>query len=171
MLKRTHLVFALLLFMILVFNLNLSPINKLMFLVIFILAAIIPDIDTTESSVGRKTKPASNLINVLFGHRGFFHSLTFIIILAILLFILKTPNLIAIAILTGYVSHLILDAFTKTGIRVFWPLKSQAKGSIKTGSTTESIIFLVFLAGIIALFFKNFSKAKMLVLELVKTIF
>ncbi|MEM2089553.1 MAG: metal-dependent hydrolase [Candidatus Pacearchaeota archaeon] len=167
MLFRTHFIFALLLFMIFVLNSNMTLTNKLVFLIFLLLAASFPDIDVPTSKIGRKAKILSNLANVLFKHRGFLQSLTFLGLLYLAFFIFRIPKIIALAFTLGYSSHLLLDAFTKTGIYLFWPLKLRVKGPIKTGSLTESLIFLILLFAFLYAFLKNFSTMKEIISKMI----
>ncbi|MEM4703146.1 MAG: metal-dependent hydrolase [Candidatus Pacearchaeota archaeon] len=171
MLFRTHILFALVIFMLFVFNSSLTTINKIIFFIVFIIAAAFPDIDTPKSTIGKKTRPISNTINVLFGHRGFFQSLTFVIALVIILLLVNFPKIIVLSFATGYSSHLLLDMLTKTGICVFWPLKTQVKGPLKTGSLTETFLFIFLSLGFIALIIKNFRTFKEIVSSVIETIF
>jgi inner membrane protein len=60
---------------------------------------------------------------------------------------------IAIAVFLGYVSHLVLDALTKEGIYLFWPLPYRIKGFMHTNSLLEkglfvAIVLIIFLISI-----------------------
>ena len=113
MMYYTHLAFGFLvsLISINIFNIN----NKLLFILITALFSIFPDIDERSSKIGKKYKLASRIINFLFGHRGFFHSIYIPLILYFILY--NIINEIGIAVLVGYFSHLLMDALTKNGIR------------------------------------------------------
>lgn len=52
------------------------------------LGSLLPDIDEPNSLLGEKTLGVSNLIQSIFGHRGFTHSLCFVVLLGILLLLL-----------------------------------------------------------------------------------
>lgn len=51
------------------------------------LGALLPDIDEPNSIIGQKTLGVSNIFKAIFKHRGFTHSLFFVFLLGILLFI------------------------------------------------------------------------------------
>jgi inner membrane protein len=121
--------------------------NKLLFFSLLIILSLLPDIDKSDSKIGRKLWPFSKIINFLFGHRNFFHSFLFIIP-AYIIFSLFS-GIIAISFLIAASSHLVLDAFTIEGISPFYPLKYRIKGMIKTGKITEKILFLIIIAIII----------------------
>ncbi|MFQ6009969.1 MAG: metal-dependent hydrolase [Candidatus Aenigmatarchaeota archaeon] len=120
MLKRTHFLFAALLFLL--FNIKLG--YPLLFLVFALIGTAIPDID------------------IKLMHRRLLHNVW---VLALIIFfgmgmkIMSTE--IAISLSIGFLSHLIADALTVTGIMPFWPLpKPRFRGPFRTGGVTEYII-------------------------------
>ncbi len=140
MMYYTHLAFGFLLSLIFVDLINVE--NKILFILIVVFFSIFPDIDETRSKISKEIKIVSRIINFIFGHRKFIHT----IYLPILFFILF--NLInfeiAVAALIGYFSHLFMDAITKQGIKPFYPLyNKRINGPFKTNSFLEKIIFLV----------------------------
>ena len=140
MMYYTHLAFG---FLVSLLAINLFNIdNKILFVFIVLLFSIFPDIDERSSKIGKKYKFASGIINFLFGHRGFFHS---IYIPLILYFIFYNVNHeIGIAILAGYFSHLLMDAITRHGIRPLYPIiNRKINGFVKTNSLLEKILFLI----------------------------
>ena len=141
MLFRTHLAVAFLISLVLLyFNINL------VFVIIFITASLLPDIDHPSSKIGRRFK----FLNYLFSHRGFFHSLFALLIFTILLYFIN--YLLAIAFFSGYFLHLLLDSFTRQGIFLFYPFSTKkSKGRIKVGSFLETIVFFIVLFLIIVL--------------------
>lgn len=97
------------------------------------------------------------LIKKYFIHRGFAHSLWNLIIINIfLLFPQKTlysfPLLVSSiyngliwGINVGYLSHIVGDSFTYSGIRPFFPLNFKISlGLFRTNSFTEKILFYFF---------------------------
>lgn len=103
------------------------------------LGALIPDIDHTGSSIGRKVPLLDNLVSALFGHRAFTHSLL-ILFLAFFLFTQTSwPGALEFGIWLGMASHMVLDMLTKQGIKLFWPLKTNIglPGGITTGGAIE----------------------------------
>jgi membrane-bound metal-dependent hydrolase YbcI (DUF457 family) len=136
MLFRTHLVigvFALVLFLPLVE----API---WFGVTLIIGTMFPDIDNSFSKVGRNF--FSKFVQATTSHRGIIHSLTFCLVLSLVLaFFIPV---LAFGFFLGYSLHLIGDSFTKRGIKPFWPWKKTAQGFLITGGVVEKGIFLVF---------------------------
>jgi len=116
--------------------------NKTIFIIILLIASVLPDIDSYKSKIGKKVKPLSFLINIFLGHRGIFHSV-FLLILISLLIMLASYE-ITIAFFVGYLSHLILDSLTPEGVMFFYPFsKKKTKGFIRTGSLWENIFFFI----------------------------
>lgn len=112
--------------------------------------AVIPDICHGGSKIGRAFPLASKIINGLFGHRTFTHSLVFLL-MAAYLFQTFLPNAaLAAGLLVGMGSHLLLDMATKNGIKLFFPFNFTVRFPVttKTGGSAEHIIFalLSFLA-------------------------
>lgn len=135
----THLAFSFLAGVLLIKYLDIQ--NQILFIVLFMIFGLAPDIDELKSKVSQKVKPLAWLIKFFFSHRGIMHSIFLPIILYLLLFMINIDG--AIAVSFGYLSHLLLDCFTVRGVRLIWPLKKKLKGFIKTGSLTETILFLV----------------------------
>jgi|TARA_B100001964_G_scaffold245071_1_gene329681 inner membrane protein len=136
----THLAFGLLVSLISInfFDIN----NQIMFILIAVLFSIFPDIDERKSKIGKKYKSASTIINFIFGHRGFFH--TIFVPLILFLGFNYINNEFGIAVLVGYFSHLFMDALTKHGISPLAPLVNRKiNGPFKTNSLLEKVLFLV----------------------------
>ena len=132
--KRTHLIFAILLFLLLngIFSFPLA------FAVFAAAGALAPDIDLFSMVL----------------HRKLLHNLW---ALAIFVFVGMSISLFdksaAIAFSIGFVSHLIADAMTPMGIKPLWPMGlPHIKGPIKTGSLGEwvIVILLLFAVGYVA---------------------
>lgn len=146
MLFRTHLAFSFLIALYLIDFLKVK--NQILFMIILLFFSIFPDVDEKSSKIFKKLRPFSYLA-VLFGHRNIFHTVYFPIAIALVFFIFNL-NLLSIAVLIGYLLHLLLDLTTKQGIALFYPLsKKRIKGFIKVGSLLENIIFVVLIILII----------------------
>jgi membrane-bound metal-dependent hydrolase YbcI (DUF457 family) len=145
MLLKTHLAFALLLILVFVGHVN----DKIIFIVVLIIATMLPDIDTGFSNIGKKWifKPLQWFVK----HRGIVHSLTTAVIIAFLFAYLWPPG--ALGFFLGYSVHILLDSFTKDGIQPFWPFKNESKGFIKSGGKFEESLFLFLIIMDIILFF------------------
>ncbi len=140
MMYYTHLAFGFLVSLLTIDFFDIK--NKLLFILITILFSTFPDIDERKSKIGKKYKLMSGIINFLFGHRGFFHSIYIPLILYAGFYYINLE--IGIAVLMGYFSHLFMDAITKHGIMPLYPLVNRRiNGFIKTNSILEKIIFLI----------------------------
>ena len=139
MMLRTHL--ALIVAVILLFLPHVSSnlVGKLLFVFIALIAAMLPDIDTGFSTIGRMR--GFRFLQFFVRHRGFLHSFTFCIIVSIA-FAIFLP-FAALPFFLGYVVHLFLDSFTIDGIMPFWPWKKTSKWRLKTGSLFETSMFLL----------------------------
>lgn len=149
MLLKTHLVVTLC--GILIF---LSAVeHKITFVIVALVATIIPDIDTSSSRIGSKLilRPFQLFVK----HRGLVHSFTFLFLVT-LFFVLFIPVL-AFGFFLGYVLHLFADSFTQEGIQVFYPFRKRTSWRVRTGGKTEVSIFIIFILIDLFLFVLNFS--------------
>jgi inner membrane protein len=144
MLLKTHLLAGL--FCALIF---LPVENQLIFLGVVLIASIIPDIDSRFSTVGKRK--ILRIFQFFVKHRGFIHSLTFLIIMGGVLWYFIP--IVLLPFLIGYGSHLLMDCFTKQGIRLFYPINIRVRGFVKTGRRFETLIFVLLLIGNLVLIF------------------
>lgn len=157
MMFRTHILFAIFLYILVVqlFHLNFS----IIFALILAFGAILPDIDSPSSFVNKKyLLGIGKGISMFSSHRGFFHSIfgaiIFFVIALILIFFLKASVFYAIALEAGYLLHLAADSLNVSGIKWFWK-SGHIKWKIKTGSIFEELFFLGLLALTIYLIIGN----------------
>ena len=147
MLLKTHLLVGLF------FALLLLPSeNKLTFVLIVLLASIIPDVDSRFSKIGKKK--TFRILQFFVKHRGVVHSLTFLIIIGGVLWYIFPLGFLPF--LVGFGSHLLIDSLTRQGIRPFYPFKFKIKGIIRTGRRWETVVFVLFLLGDLVLIFDRF---------------
>jgi len=113
-------------------------------------AGLLPDIDSPSSTIGRRIRPISKFIGSVVGHRGFTHSLIFSYILVISLMYItanfagENAGLLYMYIpplIVGYLSHILGDMFTPSGVPLLWPWKFKFKlpYTFKADSKTETI--------------------------------
>jgi inner membrane protein len=138
MLAKTHLLAGLLFSWLVVESVSIP--NEWLFVLVFTFASVLPDIDSHESLLGSKIKPLSFLFEIIFGHRGFLHSIWVPLGLFALLWYLGFFA-IGLAALMGYVLHLIMDSMTMGGVKFFGIKKFS--GFLKTGDLVESFLFFV----------------------------
>lgn len=143
MMYKSHLVFGIFVGIVYLLVFGVSG-NRYLFLSFVGLAALFPDIDHENSKIAKKVKPLGWLIQNIFGHRGFFHSIFAALILYFVFVYFLGLRFVGLAICVGYISHLMSDALTVTGVNFFHPLKSKVSGFIRTGSVLEYFFFFVF---------------------------
>jgi inner membrane protein len=107
-----------------------------------VIGAVLPDICHGGSKIGRAFPVVSKVINGLFGHRSFTHSLLFLLIVAVLLHSFVANESVTAGILVGMASHLVLDMATRNGIKLLFPLKIRVRFPLttRTGGTVEAIV-------------------------------
>lgn len=131
----------------------------------FSLGTVFPDIDEPNSFIGKRTRGISHLMNMLFGHRGMTHSLlavgvAILIGVAIFLMLDNIPAQPILLFLLGYLTHIVQDSFSKSGVKWFLPFNNRSFQSgchtiyYTTGGLAEySILFISCL--IIMIFIKG----------------
>ncbi|MCX6747055.1 MAG: metal-dependent hydrolase [Candidatus Pacearchaeota archaeon] len=146
---KTHLVIAF--FFVLIFFQHIE--NPIIFLPVVFFATIIPDIDNRFSKIGHHK--IFRIFNFFIRHRGVIHSFTFLAIISIFIFLFFKEILIPFT--AAYSLHLILDGFTKKGIKPLYPLKKEMKWKIKTGGIIETVLFIIFFLVDLLLIAKKFN--------------
>lgn len=107
-----------------IFDINIfQSYNYTLLCVVF---SLLPDIDTTKSTVGKLVWPIAKLINRKFGHRTITHSALFLLFIFLILKALYYFNIIQntdhyMIIEFATLSHIILDMFTVSGVPFFYP--------------------------------------------------
>lgn len=143
MLSKTHTLFAVFIgFAAIKYNL-VQPVHG--FLVLIVISSLLPDLDHSNSYIGKKLPVLSFAIEKVFGKRGFLHSiLGCLLVLALLYFALgHFYKTLFFAVALGFISHLVGDSFTKAGVK-WLPFKSaKISGFIKTGGVLEWVIFII----------------------------
>ncbi|MFC1286199.1 metal-dependent hydrolase [Bacillus paralicheniformis] len=124
-----------------------------------VIGALIPDICHTKSKIGRRLPVLSAVVSSVFGHRTFTHSLLFLLITAFAAHLYFTDQSILFGLMAGMASHLLLDAGTVNGIKLFFPsaIKVRLPLYIKTGGKAEqgvlavlTVVSCYFIANLIA---------------------
>ena len=143
---KTHVAFAFLISLFLIDFLKIK--NQILFVIIVIFFSALPDLDKYNSKISKKLKPISFIIGLLSKHRGFFHSIFIPLLLSLILFSINKT--ISLAVLTGYISHLILDTLTIKGTTPLSPIiNKKIKGFIKVNSLLDNLLFYIFVILII----------------------
>lgn len=105
-------------------------------------SALLPDLDTRQSLIGKILPFLSAPISYHLGHRTFTHSLLFQLLMSGAV-IVTLPASYGAAILCGLVSHTFADMLTLSGVCWFWPsrircvLPGSSKYRFETGSWAE----------------------------------
>lgn len=122
---------------------QISNENPLVLVGAGIVGALLPDICHGGSKIGRTFPISSKIVNKLFGHRSFTHSLLFLACIVLLINAFIPYKAVTIGLLLGMVSHLVLDMGTRQGVKLFFPIKIKVRFplTIKTGSTGEKYVF------------------------------
>jgi inner membrane protein len=140
-----------------------------------IMAAWLPDVDNPRSRLGnglsRKKNPALNLLTrpvswalratsfTLFrtvGHRTLTHSLLGVALFVVLVSPVAplSPELF-LALVVGYVSHLVADALNKRGVPLLWPVGWSFRllpRGVRSGGVAEFAVALVVAAAVFGVY-------------------
>jgi len=131
-LYRTHFVTGLAAGYLLSGSLEMSAISGV--------AALLPDIDHPGSYIGRKIPVIPTVLKWTVGHRGPFHSLAAALGAGIIALIVG-GKVVGLAVLIGYLAHLLGDLFTLSGVPLLFPLKFNARVPlVKTGGVLEKLV-------------------------------
>lgn len=124
---------------------HLTDLDPVVVLASSIVGSLIPDICHSGSKIGKRMPILSRIINFVFGHRSFTHSIVFCFVIAFLADFLFSNTAIKTGLLSGIISHYILDMATKSGIQLFFPLNFKVRFPLttRTGSFVENIIFSI----------------------------
>ena len=107
------------------------------------LLSLLPDIDHPESLAGRLFPPASKYLQRKYGHRTITHSIFAVLALSVLLLpilLLPSPpchggpggSCLYAALLLAYASHIFIDLFNRSGVRLLAPVTAREYISFRT---------------------------------------
>lgn len=117
-----------------------------------LLGAILPDVDTPYSKLGRRLWPLSRLVLAVFGHRGGTHSAVFLLLAMAAMW--PVSPVVALALGAGIATHLAADAvsyghgtrFTAkgAGVPLWWPLGARKTGLrlVRVNGPLENLVIL-----------------------------
>lgn len=150
MLFHTHLLFGILLFLL---AKGYLPGNVFLLLFFVLLGSILPDIDEHKSKITQWSGLLGKIVSFLFRHRGILHSLTFPIVMCVLLGWFWYWSY-AFALFVGYAGHLFADALTPMGIPIGYPFTEfRLRGPLRTGSVWEWIVLGMLVVVIVRMLF------------------
>lgn len=123
-----------------------------------VIGSLLPDIDHQDSTIGKKFKPVSFVINKGFGHRGLMHAPAIYILLFMLnsllidafvsnLYVKVMLMSFIIGILLGSLNHLLLDIITIAGIPLLYPFSKKKTHilPLKTKNKSSKMMVNIFL--------------------------
>ncbi len=155
MISVTHISFGVLLTEFILTSLGIEPNTAT--LALSGIGALLPDIDTPKSALGR-IFPFSKVIEQKYGHRQITHSWVFIVISLLIFspFIFFLGLLKYAGIIIGVISHIMLDMANISGVPFFYPSPSRfvfpdnKSSRIEVNSKREYILLaiLIFLVTI-----------------------
>jgi len=121
-----HLLYASLMYLIVNEYYNQQNIHLgLLGIIGYLLAFFLPDIDI-KSKASKKLPVISWAIQLFTLHRGFTHSLLFVMIVYAIFSVIGIYEL-KVGAMTGITSHLITDISTPMGVSLLWPLPVKIK--------------------------------------------
>jgi len=138
-------------------------------MVVGAIAALLPDVDHPGSWAGQRLRPVSVVLEALAGHRTVTHTVWFCLAVSVLVALAAAfvrPYMLALGLgwppwwgaglyaLLGSLSHLALDALTRSGVEPLAPLVPPARlawlehprGPIATGDPLVEVPTLIVLA-------------------------
>jgi len=107
-----------------------------------VIGSLMPDIDIKTSYLSQKTKLVSFFTSKLFKHRGYTHSIVGVLTFSLLLFFIMealgfsdgSTKLFTLSFMIGMISHVVLDMFTWSGVKLFYPYDKRVNiGSYRSG--------------------------------------
>ncbi|WP_164489356.1 MULTISPECIES: metal-dependent hydrolase [Shewanella] len=103
--------------------------------------SLLPDLDHPSSTIGKRVLFVSVPLAGLFGHRQFTHSIWPLIFTIWLFNLTEHANGYVMVLMIGYMSHIIADMLTDSGVPLLWPVQKRFGITIcKTGGVLEHIV-------------------------------
>lgn len=154
MIAPTHITFAEFVYLLILtaVGVPLSAANA----AVLALGAVLPDIDTPASTVGRLVPPLSTRLERWYGHRTVTHSV--VGMAAVAMAALPAAAVSAdlyVCFVAGYVSHPLLDTMTVSGVKLFHPFSpvrcvfpfdgaNPRRYRVRTGSAADKALAALF---------------------------
>ncbi|GEM_PF-1634608 len=142
---------------------SINIFSKWEYLVATVICSLLPDIDHPKSPVGMLFYPIAKWLDKTYGHRTVTHSLAFLMVGTILLYMLSVLKIdalenynfrtFALIFFFAVLSHFILDMVTIQGVPLFYPVKrnpcvipgNQDYRLVSGKFSTEVTAFLIFI--------------------------
>lgn len=130
-----------------------------------VIGSLLPDIDHPHSLISQQLPIVGRVISALTRHRGLFHSILGVLVMAGLsawwsvgiaqgltsLGIQNAPEAthhIGLGLMIGYILHILADMITVRGVRLFYPLKFTVRIPLfSTGGFREWLLGLALMFG------------------------
>jgi len=104
---------------------NVNLFSSISFIVVAAIASLLPDIDHTKSTIGKVVYPFARWFNRKYGHRTLTHSLLALAIVGLIATTIEAQlwenRTYSLIIVLGYLSHIIGDMITVSGVQFFYP--------------------------------------------------
>lgn len=145
---------------------NIQPDELVMYSAGIVIGSALPDIDHPRSYMAKKLSAFGWIVSRIFSHRGFTHSILFVLILTLireLSGIAFNGNAISLfdytmlGMIVGVSTHIFMDLFVGNGVKLFYPInKKISVTKLKAGSKLEDIFLkLILIVFCISLFYYN----------------
>ncbi|RPF52169.1 metal-dependent hydrolase [Aquisalibacillus elongatus] len=110
------------------------------------LGSVLPDLDKKDSFIGKRSFGLSRVVQLLFGHRGFTHSLFCWVLISIICLYYPSPFTYGLSI--GYIGHIMGDFFSNRGVPLLYPILKKPLNpshfiTYRTGGTSETFILVI----------------------------
>jgi inner membrane protein len=169
MMAKTHQAFAVCSFLMFEHHVSEFAVRLDVACLLVMLGALLPDIDSPESSFGRLMPVISKPLHSLLGHRTITHSIVATVLLYSFLAASPMWHLYATTICFGFITHIVGDMLVGTsGVALFWPFKLKVSFNplgLKVGGVGEYCIFNLLIVVIIVQGLQRFNPAAYQVLE------
>ncbi|WP_220756897.1 metal-dependent hydrolase [Shewanella colwelliana] len=115
-----------------------------------IFGSLLPDLDHPRSTIGKRVLFVSVPLAGIFGHRQFTHSIWPLVLTVWLFNLTDQANSYVMVLMIGYMSHVIADMLTDSGVPFLWPFQRRFGLTLcKSGGVLEHIIAFSLLTGAI----------------------
>ncbi|TFB15101.1 metal-dependent hydrolase [Filobacillus milosensis] len=109
------------------------------------IGSVLPDLDKRDSFIGKRSFGLARIIQMVFGHRGFTHSLFCWVLISIIC--LNYPSAFTYGLSIGYIGHIIGDFFSNRGVPLLYPIIRKPFNpssfiTYRTGGTSESLVLV-----------------------------
>lgn len=126
-------------------------------------SGLLPDIDATAAKIHFTAGGVFGPLRGFFRHRGFFHSLLAVALVALVsgLCLTRYHPALPLVVTLGYLSHPLIDGFNRPGVEYLFPWKKRLRLLPKALTTpvkglADQVLFVVGLMGLIYFLISHF---------------